>query len=91
MVPHVAPGHPVALFRLHVTPFPPESFMMFEYTRQVPFTGTPAMQPGSVETVTEIAGRVMVIVAVADLVVSATDVAVKVTVGGFGTAKAGAT
>jgi len=83
-VPQAAPVHPAPV-TVQVTPWPAVSPVTVAVKACVPFTVTLAVVS---DKVTEIgaAAAVTVIVADADFVVSATDVAFNVTVAGFGTA-----
>lgn len=69
----------------HVTPWFAESFVTVAVNAWVAFTARVAVVADSV-TATPVGAVVKVIVVIADFVVSATDVAVKVTVAGFGAA-----
>jgi hypothetical protein len=81
-VPHVAPAHPAPV-TVYVTPLLPVSFVNVAVNVCVPLTVTLAVV-GATETV--IGGAaVIVTVAEADLVGSATEVAVTVRVAGVGT------
>ena len=77
-------GVTVPLDAVHVTPAAATSWV----TVAVKFKGCPSTSPprfGVIVTLTGPGGAVTVIVAVAVFVVSATDVAVKITEAGFGT------
>jgi hypothetical protein len=84
-VPHVVPRQPLPI-SVQVTPLFAESFATVAVKACVPFTITLAEGADSV-TAMGPAVVVTVIVAEADFVVSATDVAFKITVAGFGTAE----
>ena len=82
-VPQVAPVHPVPV-SVHLTPLAAESLATVAVKACVPFTVTLAVVSDKV-TVIGAAVAVTVIVADADFVVSATEVAFSVTVAGLGT------